>query len=1012
MRFTESQLAAVSLANFGSDTCVVAGPGSGKTTVLVEYYRNLISSGVDPLRILAITFTEKAAAHMRAKLAEAFEDNASQRARLERAWVSTVHGFCSRLLRENAVFAGVDPEFRVLDERESARFQHLAARDALDGMYHETPERLRCLIRGLASKEIDAAVLGVYDALRCAGVRIIELRGYRTTGTGMAEVLQAIGPVCGGSAPGWSESQLEHLAEIRAHCQDIVRAQGPAGQLRALAAFGCNLNKLRRGHALTTAVRELRERIGEATRTLITEWYAAERETLFTALERFDTLYRERKQAAGALDFSDLEEYAVRLLEANPGVRRRLQGQFDQVLMDEFQDTNGQQARLLDLVRAPGRFYAVGDINQSIYGFRHAEPRVFQEYRDAVESGGQRLVELADNFRSRTEILDAVAIATGSLPGIEPRPLAARKEFASKSGPFVEVLGAKAEDIASAQRLEARWVAHRILELGPEFDFRGIAVLVRNSEVMADFAEAFDAAGIPCVVSRGKGFYENREIADLVHLLRVIANPCDEISMAAVLRSPFVNLPDEELLRLKLSGGFETGLPNAQWRAARHDISFDRLLLRAIDEMDYRPASGARGQANIEKFLAQARDASGRMTLEEFVDDLDLLRKSNPREPDAPPEDSANAVQLMTVHAAKGLEFPVVFVSALHKGTSQDIGGISFSPAIGLGARWRHPFAGGDKDDLFQAAIRAEHKQKERDESNRLLYVAMTRAEERLVLSFACGEGKPENWAGIVSEALAGAYPVGWVTRTPETVRIETGREGAEAQIVPAPAVDLEGYDSNVNVTALAQFARCPRCYYLTRYVGQEPMRALDRVEEGGSGRPDDAAEFGRQVHAVLAGMAVPDPDPAALRMADCFRSSPLGRRASRAVRAEREFDFLIAIEDVVVRGQIDLWFEDNGELVLVDYKTDHVSAAESPKRAQEYAVQLRLYALALERVVGRIPDRAYIYLLRPNIAVPVGLAPSLVDSPEGLIRDLKHAQATGLFPPSEGCRCSYGCVM
>jgi len=116
--FTPAQLAAMDVARRDKDACVVAGPGSGKTTVLVEYFRRLVAAGVDPLRILAITFTEKAAGNMRKKLAEAFQGNPEIRARLERAWVSTVHGFCARLLRENAVFAGVDPEFHVADERE------------------------------------------------------------------------------------------------------------------------------------------------------------------------------------------------------------------------------------------------------------------------------------------------------------------------------------------------------------------------------------------------------------------------------------------------------------------------------------------------------------------------------------------------------------------------------------------------------------------------------------------------------------------------------------------------------------------------------------------------------------------------------------------------------------------------------------------------------------------------------------------------------------------------------
>src|SRR5438270_3358517 len=134
--FTRAQQEAIDITRRHEDSCIVAGPGSGKTTVLVEYFRRLVKEAkVDPLRILAITFTEKAAGHMRKKLAQAFQDQPETRARLERAWVSTVHGFCARLLRENAVFAGIDPEFRVLDATEAWRMQQDAMRAAIDALF-------------------------------------------------------------------------------------------------------------------------------------------------------------------------------------------------------------------------------------------------------------------------------------------------------------------------------------------------------------------------------------------------------------------------------------------------------------------------------------------------------------------------------------------------------------------------------------------------------------------------------------------------------------------------------------------------------------------------------------------------------------------------------------------------------------------------------------------------------------------------------------------------------------
>src|SRR5579862_3018019 len=174
MGLTERQLQAVAVEQPPRDTCVVAGPGSGKTTVLVGYFARLVEAGVDPLRILAITFTDKAANNMRERLAEAFRERADIRGKLERAYVSTVDGFCTRLLKEHAIFAGVDPEFRVLDERESLRAQRECVDQALDELFAQEPDRARALMRGLAAIDTGAEVLGVYDAIRAAGKAIGE----------------------------------------------------------------------------------------------------------------------------------------------------------------------------------------------------------------------------------------------------------------------------------------------------------------------------------------------------------------------------------------------------------------------------------------------------------------------------------------------------------------------------------------------------------------------------------------------------------------------------------------------------------------------------------------------------------------------------------------------------------------------------------------------------------------------------------------------------------------------
>lgn len=1046
--FTEHQQRAIDVTERDSDACVVAGPGSGKTTVLVEYFRRLVEEKVDASRILAITFTEKAAGNMRKKLAEAFQADSAIRAKLERAWVSTVHGFCARLLKENAVFAGVDPEFSVADERESQRLQQESIAAAVSALFAERPAAVRDLIRGLSSYTFEQAVLSAYDAMRGAGMTVEQVAAMPApAGVTREEIAEVLARLSADPLARWDRDQRLHRDEIVEHGRRILEAHTPAEALRALAAFPAKLPKCKRNTPAYDLVKELKDELLKHFQySLISELYERERELLLEMVRRFDRIYRERKRQAGSLDFSDLEEFAVRLLEEHPETRARLQAQFDHVLMDEFQDTNGQQARLLELIRRPGRFYAVGDINQSIFGFRHAEPDVFRQYRDAAA----RRIDLDDNFRSRPEILSAVETIVHGAPGVEPRALIAGRTFEEERDVCVEAIVAVAPQMDQALQREARWVSRRILELldegRPRFTFKDVAVLVRNTEVLTDFAAAFDDAGIPYVVNRGRGFYEAREVNDLAQLLRVIANPRDEVGIAAVLRSPLVQVSDEALLRLRTLGdNLGACLPKLDpaaepdfeaedfaklvrfrdrlrgWRIQREHVSFDRLLLTAIDDCGYPAEPGSRAWANIEKFLAQVRRAAARMSLDEFVEELAMVRDSDPREPDAPPEDTANAVNIMTVHSAKGLEFPIVFVAALHKGVEPNPPVVAFSRHIGLGASWLNPGTGDDKDDVFQHALREERKQREKEESNRLLYVAMTRAEQHLVLSASISGKKRDNWLKVVSESLhldleqpreetlEFAAPDGkpWNLRLlvseadPERLPrpVLTESESAVERIARPEVNDQR--DTNATVTDLAVFAKCPREYYLGHYLGYEGR--LRKLRDSGE---LPAAELGTQVHALLSDAAVGSPDAEAVRLAEVFRQSALGGRVARAAHVEREFDFLMAVEDLVIRGQIDLWFEDGGGLAIVDYKTDAVTAAEAHQRAGDYAMQLRLYAMAIERVTGRAPDRAWLHFLRPNTAIEVDLTPNLLESPEQIVRDFQEAQSRLEFPLAEGAHC------
>jgi ATP-dependent exoDNAse (exonuclease V) beta subunit len=1014
IEFTPAQRNAIGLHALNQDACVVAGPGSGKTTVLIERFRGLVETGVSPLRILAITFTEKATNQMRERLAAAFADRPDLTLQIHRAYLSTVHGFCTRLLRENAILAGVDPRFRVLNEQEAFALERKSVDDALDEFLAE----IRDLLSSLDSPDLGNSILEIYHTMRAAGMSLKGLRDSQPL-TGGREALDSIAR---------ESERIEQLSAWGARLRQRDGQPVSLDDFQVLSEFSCDLRRVPKKDR--DPIKRIKEELIPAAETLLAaEYYASSRATLLEAIARFDALYRSRKAAQSALDFSDLEEFTVRLLEENEEARQRIRRQFDHVLMDEFQDTNGLQSKLLDLLRPADRFYAVGDINQSIYGFRHADPRVFHAYRTRVESEGKHVAELRENWRSRGDILDAVLSLVGSREGIERHAFQPVRKFRRKSSPSVEVICCRGDEV-----LEAKWVSSRIGELQGTLllqdgfaRFGDMAVLVRKADSIQALTNAFDESGIPYLVTAGKGFYEAREVIDLMHLLRVLANPRDEISLAAVLRSPLVGASDEALFRLKQSGNLADGdLGEFQreltaWREARHYVSPDRLLIRAMDRSGYEVTLGPRERANVERFLTLVREGSARQSLDDLVEELERLRDSDPREQDSASEETGDVVRVMTIHSAKGLEFPVVFLPALQAGMNKGMAPALLSPRLGLGVRWRNPITGHSAKDSLYEEIAEELGAREEAESNRLLYVAMTRAEEQLVLSCS---GKLTNWAGYLASswglALEEPRDGAWEERissfavrvlctdrppTP-TAQLSLGLEFEAPGRVDAPAVSGQ-YDSTASVTSIALFADCPRRYYLSRYLGwNEERRRFEPIEEEETDEAVDASEFGRQVHALLAGGGRDGAQPEALALVSRFESSELGRRLGQAAGVEREFDFLLAIEDVVLRGQIDLWFEESGEQVIVDYKTDDVTAEEAPSRARIHELQVQLYAVAVERFTGRPPDRAVLYFLRPNLAVAVDVSPAALARAVGMVRAFRDAQERQEFPLQVGEHC------
>jgi ATP-dependent helicase/nuclease subunit A len=1078
--FTAHQLEAIDYRRL--DACVVAGPGSGKTTVLVERYRSLIEDrDFEPRNILAITFTEKAAANMKAKLAELFEHDPLRLRELESAYVSTIHGFCARLLRENAIAAGIDPRFSVLDARESEELQYSCLHAALDELVSPSnPDRRTDaleLIQALQTPYLAGHLISAYDGIRSAGktiaqVRAMESPGADATPRDMAATLL-------GQLASWPPRFTLSHARQRQHDAILEWAQRLAETDPASLEEIVKIVKvcpIRLGSVPESekpALGDFKETLPHLVARTVDRHTARFRSLIFDVLARFDDLYGERKLKQGALDFNDLERRAVDLLRRNADVRTRIRAQFRQVMLDEFQDINEQQSELIQLVRGEDVFFAVGDVNQSIYGFRHARTEIFQQYRAAIRDSGKHSAELLHNFRSRPAILRCVEALLNSADGIDARALVAGASFADKSAPSIEVLKVHVKDDRDeaapregASR-EAGWIAHRVLSLRGTLqigekgktrraDFSDFAVLCRNGDSMKPILEAFDRAGIPYVSGRRQSFLLSREGRDITALLHTIANPRDAIALATVLRSPLAGVGDEALLRVRLLAGSLPGGLNLishdgavltdfapddacklerfarnlkHWREDRPVMPLELLLVRALTDCGFQWTPGTIAGDNVESFLRLARTKGEQRGLVDFLDEIESLENAINLESDLSDRDQGNCVQVMTAHSAKGLEFPVTIIAAMDKGTQRNSAPVTFTPTFGLGLKWNDRTAkpgNSGLEDSWQLRNSEQLKEREKQEAHRLLYVAMTRAGEHLILSYSRGKNRPSNWAKMVDELFElDSVPPGSHTRgsgdtfevsilvadcDPPALRAP-GAGGAKDEGIPAiPRPVVSGqHDSAVSVTSLAVFADCPRKYYLERYIGWNGRRfsSIDPEDLPQEDLPQEdegvemtAADLGSAVHEILAGKSGSWPAEAR-ELANVFLASELGIRASSAARAGREWDFIVDVEGTLVRGTVDLWFEEqDGEIAVVDYKTGAASSAEP------YTPQLALYGLAIERAFGKRPAHAWLHFLRPDTVVEVPLDDAAIQKVKDLLAELRTAQDTLRFDLSEADRC------
>ncbi|HUZ08278.1 MAG TPA: 3'-5' exonuclease, partial [Candidatus Paceibacterota bacterium] len=888
------------------------------------------------------------------------------------------------------------------------------------------------------------------------------------------------------------------------------------------------------------------------------KWIRGHMKTLLRLAQEFAEDFSTRKIADGVLDFHDLEQSALKLLwdfsaDKPTAVAEMWRDKLRFVFVDEYQDINAAQDKIISALSRDGagaNRFLVGDVKQSIYRFRLADPKIFRDYAKLWREPDGQTIPLSENFRSRESLLNFVnsvfpPLMRGEIGGVNYDADAqlkfgspeAREDFsaAKDSSPRTELLlrfkaGRKEEvdpenesgtnklaDLEESEK-EARLLALRLIELKNDpnhkiwddetkksraVEWRDMAILLRAPSGKAEiFAKQFERAGIPLKVERG-GFYDAGEILDLLSLLQLLDNPLQDVQCIAVLRSPLIGCSLDELaeIRLAASGHFWLALNQAQspkskvqsetrektgkflerfhrWRNLARQSSLSQCLETILAETHYddwlksRPR-GAQRHANVQRFLnlAEKFDQFQRQGLFRFLKFIEALREAEV-EPEVSPVADENAVRLMSIHQSKGLEFPVVAVADLAKSfNTQDLRGeIIFDEEFGLCPKVQPPHASGRYPSLPHWLAQRRQRRELAGEELRLLYVAMTRARDNLILTAGVTE---KNWTELWMEnspitsqkTLAAKSCADWLglwfanqVQSPNSkvlsetegelpqlrwrivadtelaaAKAENGIQRTEAELPELNDETLRKLQETLTwrygFGAATERAAKSSVTALRRQAAEELDDEAEQVfsfqfsekrlartpappgQNRGSqiaNRKLSAAGAGTAHHKFLQHIALENAGELAALEAEAgrlerekvlspdergvldlpavaaFWNSEAGQKIRlRAASVKRELAFTakfspaelseiigtnsspdLADEFVVVQGVADLVVLLPDEIWLVDFKTDDVRKNELAEKIKSYRPQLKLYALALEKIYSRPATNRWLHFL------------------------------------------------
>lgn len=1068
---------ALAINTIKSNVSLLAGAGSGKTYVLMKRFVQILRAdlSVNPTNIVAITFTRKAADEIKGRVRQAVSEcveqaqNDLERLRwqehlqkVESAPISTIHSLCSRILRDNPVETQLDPEFTILEDFEAQDFfketlqqylrknikdntalRRLVQTYGVNSFVNQVTalgDKLSELVREdnlaepylKAKEELPALQQKLFAAVR----EVIEAREALGAKTKGRQTLT--------EAAGLLDEMQKQLLAPEPDCSlldasGVVKVSG-----KALAAELTNLKNLRQelNHVLLNA----------KGCDLMQDWLAV--------LQEFYACLSARKQENNVLFNDDLDLLAIEHLQKNEALRQKYQERYKYIMVDEFQDTNERQRQLIYLLcgnKLDGKnnLFIVGDVKQSIYRFRHADVSVFNKVKeDIAQNAGQNL-GMKTNFRSTQSIVESCNTAFCQLMDLPKEEICLEHHEGANTGgakvcllqvPYKskdDDLGAKEDKWQKEAEAIAAYLQQELPKVEPQLrPGASKAILLRAMTHCEILRQTLQGYGINCVVVKGKGFYEQQEVLDILNLLAALHNRYASLELAGALRSNYFGLDDATLTQLFWqtendkplwdvlqavgSGELQMNLQPEQQALAMHAAERLRSLrqaaaLMALPELfaqlwdELKPEfvlsqqeNGHSKLANVKKLrrLAQQYCQTKQASLAEWLQNVKDLRASSSKEPAATVQ-ADDALQIMTIHNSKGLEFDLVILPQLDKSVHGDTASIKYLPGKEdeqglLGIKVPDKEMQLQNSGVYELA-KARDSELEEEESRRLLYVAMTRAQKQLLMVGTVAEEKlPEAVIALPAakswwQQLQAVYEVDWDKQESSCpwVRLlcadalsqAVAQQGEQQKLAleplalaPLPAYAACGRTC-FTASALQTYLHCQRQYYYQQVLA---VPELEQTVAGEQAHELPASVTGSIVHKALElyngynaeavfAIALDEFAPGAAAtqaksMFDAYIVSDLYKALPK--KQKRELEFVQPLQqELAAEGVIDLLaFDEDDNMIIVDYKTGTPPEPDEVKLG--YAYQLALYKDAAEKLYpGKKVVRAELHFLQ-NMSV------------------------------------------